>query len=61
MNETKKHFLQRALQYACGNALVCDTLDEARKFAFGGQERRRTVSLDGTMFEKSGVMSGGLR
>ena len=52
---------QKALQYSCGNALVCDTMEEARKFAFGGNARRRTVALDGTMFEKSGVMSGGLR
>lgn len=52
---------QKALQFACSNALVCDTMEEARKLAFGGQERRKTVSLDGTMFEKSGVMSGGLR
>ena len=33
--------LQRALQFACGNALVCDTMEEARKIAFGGPERRR--------------------
>eukprot|EP00112_Aurelia_sp_Birch-Aquarium-sp1_P012291 Seg2586.6 transcript_id=Seg2586.6/GoldUCD/mRNA.D3Y31 product="Structural maintenance of chromosomes protein 1A" protein_id=Seg2586.6/GoldUCD/D3Y31 len=52
--------IKKALQFACSNALVCDTMEEARKLAFGGQERRKTVSLDGTMFEKSGVMSGGL-
>ena len=33
--------VQRALQFACGNALVCDTMEEARKVAFGGPERRR--------------------
>lgn len=53
--------LQKALQYACGNALVCDTMEEARKVAFGGAERQKTVSLDGTMFQKSGVISGGAR
>ena len=77
--------MQRALQFACGNALVCDTMEEARKVAFGGPERRRVssdtilymyvhvhltyfspglhmlqaVSLDGTLFQKSGVISGG--
>eukprot|EP00794_Sanderia_malayensis_P007356 gene7356-8176_t len=51
--------IKKALQYACGNALVCDTMEEARRLAFGDRERRKTVSLDGTMFEKSGVMSGG--
>ena len=52
---------QKALQYACGNALVCDTMEEARRVAFGGAERQKTVSLDGTMFQKSGVISGGAR
>lgn len=53
--------LQKALQYACGNALVCETMEEARKLAFGGSERKKTVSLDGTLFQKSGVISGGVR
>lgn len=52
--------LQKALVFTCGNALVCDTMDEARRLAFNGAERRKTVAIDGTMFEKSGVMSGGL-
>lgn len=37
--------LQRALQYACGNAVVCDTMEEARKVAFGGSERRKVWKL----------------
>lgn len=36
--------VQRALQFACGNAVVCDTMEEARKIAFGGSERRRVSS-----------------
>ncbi|EDO49596.1 predicted protein [Nematostella vectensis] len=52
--------VKKALQYACGNALVCDTMEEARKIAFGGSERKKTVSLDGTLFQKSGVISGGV-
>ena len=81
--------MQRALQFACGNAVVCDTMEEARKVAFGGSERKRVsptplststcmyihvytcttymtlcivwqaVSLDGTLFQKSGAISGG--
>jgi structural maintenance of chromosome 1 len=34
-------------------------MEEARKVAFGGHERRRAVSLEGTLFQKSGVISGG--
>ncbi|XP_066920208.1 structural maintenance of chromosomes protein 1A-like [Clytia hemisphaerica] len=52
--------IKKALVFACGNALVCDTTDEARRLAFNGHERKKTVSIEGTMFEKSGVMSGGL-
>jgi structural maintenance of chromosome 1 len=47
--------------FACGNTLVCDNVEEARKLAYSGQERKKTVSLDGTMFQKSGVISGGAR
>lgn len=52
--------IKKALVFTCGNALVCDTMEEARRLAFSGSERKKTVSIDGTMFEKSGVMSGGL-
>ena len=34
-------------------------MEEARRLAFGGSERRKVVSLDGTLFQKSGVISGG--
>ncbi|KAL9972949.1 hypothetical protein ACROYT_G019349 [Oculina patagonica] len=52
--------IKKALQFACANALVCDGMEEARKLAFGGAERKKTVSLDGTLFQKSGVISGGV-
>ncbi|XP_072519346.1 structural maintenance of chromosomes protein 1B [Salminus brasiliensis] len=51
--------LKRVVQFVCGNALVCETLKDARNIAFGGPERLKTVALDGTMFSKSGVISGG--
>jgi len=34
--------------------------DEARRLAFSEGDRKKTVSIEGTMFETSGVMSGGL-
>lgn len=52
--------IKKALQFACGNALVCDGMEEARKLAFGGAERKKTVSLDGTLFQKSGIIKGGV-
>ena len=52
---------KKALQFACGNALVCETAEDARKLAFGGGQRHKAVSLDGTLFQKSGMISGGAR
>ncbi|KAL3064220.1 structural maintenance of chromosomes protein 1A [Trematomus bernacchii] len=51
--------IKKALQYACGNALICDNVEDARRIAFGGPYRHKTVALDGTLFQKSGVISGG--
>ncbi|RXN24109.1 structural maintenance of chromosomes 1A [Labeo rohita] len=41
--------IKKALQYACGNALVCENVEDARRIAFGGPYRHK----------KSGVISGG--
>ncbi|KAL7402384.1 hypothetical protein ABVT39_014150 [Epinephelus coioides] len=51
--------LRKVVQFVCGNALVCETIKDARSLAFDGQVRLKTVALDGTMFTKSGVISGG--
>ncbi|XP_036134084.1 structural maintenance of chromosomes protein 1B isoform X2 [Molossus molossus] len=51
--------LKKVIQFVCGNGLVCETVGEARRIAFDGPERRKTVALDGTLFLKSGVISGG--
>ena len=44
----------RAVQYAVGDALVCDTLDEARKLAYHNEsgERYKVVTVDGTIINK---------
>jgi len=51
--------IKKALLFACGNALVCETTEDARRVAFGLRERHKAVSLDGTLFQKSGIISGG--
>ncbi|XP_037624678.1 structural maintenance of chromosomes protein 1B [Sebastes umbrosus] len=51
--------LRKVVQFVCGNALVCETIKEARSVAFDGATRIKTVSLDGTLFTKAGVISGG--
>uniref|UniRef100_A0A8D2N7H1 Structural maintenance of chromosomes 1B n=1 Tax=Zonotrichia albicollis TaxID=44394 RepID=A0A8D2N7H1_ZONAL len=51
--------LKKVIQFVSGNALICETIKEAKHIAFDGPVRLKTVSLDGTLFLKSGVISGG--
>lgn len=53
--------IQAAVEYACGNSVVCDTLEEAKQLCFhnGDGKRYKCVTLDGTLIRKSGVMTGG--
>ncbi|KAH0616385.1 hypothetical protein JD844_027437, partial [Phrynosoma platyrhinos] len=51
--------LKKIIQFVCGNGLVCETVKEARQLAFDGPHRLKTVALDGTLFLKSGIISGG--
>ncbi|KAK6060872.1 RecF/RecN/SMC protein [Cooperia oncophora] len=60
---------RKALQFACGNALICETAEDARTLAYGSAgggmfllqilTRYKAVALDGTMFQQSGVIGGG--
>ena len=50
--------VRKALQFACGNALVTETAEQARKLAYGS-DRHRAVALDGTSFQPNGIISGG--
>ncbi|XP_075945914.1 structural maintenance of chromosomes protein 1B [Anarhichas minor] len=58
-NNTGAGQLRKVVQFVCGNALVCETIKEARSVAFDGPVRIKTVALDGTLFTKAGVISGG--
>ncbi|KFV47850.1 Structural maintenance of chromosomes protein 1B, partial [Tyto alba] len=61
--------LKKVIQFVSGNGLVCETIKEAKHIAFDGPVRFiwfyfiffffQTVALDGTLFLKSGVISGG--
>ncbi|CAJ0567096.1 unnamed protein product, partial [Mesorhabditis spiculigera] len=53
---------RKALQYSCGNSLICDNAEDAKSLAYGAighGERYKAVALDGTLFQQSGVISGG--
>lgn len=47
--------------YASGNAVVCDTLDEARYLRYEGETKQvKICSLDGTRIKKAEFMTGGI-
>merc|ERR1719353_2811382 len=48
-----------AFQYALGDTLVSDNLDQATRVGLQGNKRRRVVTLDGKLIDSSGTMSGG--
>ena len=48
-----------AVLYACGNTIICETLEIARQICFRSGERVKAVSLDGTVIHKNGLMTGG--
>lgn len=37
--------IKKALLFACGNALVCDTVEDARHVAFGTHDRHKVSKL----------------
>lgn len=51
--------IKKALLFAVGNCLVCETDEDARTMAFSASGRHKVVSFDGTLFQKSGLISGG--
>ncbi|UZJ52181.1 hypothetical protein CBS101457_001501 [Exobasidium rhododendri] len=51
--------LQRALQYACGNTIVCDGMALARTICYDKKQEIKAVTLEGTVIHKSGLISGG--
>ncbi|THH32095.1 hypothetical protein EUX98_g2090 [Antrodiella citrinella] len=51
--------VERAIHHACGNALVCDTLEIARTVCFTKNQDVKAVTLDGSVIHKSGLMTGG--
>lgn len=48
-----------AAHYAAGNAVICDSLDEARAIRYDGGRKLKICSLDGTLINKAGFMTGG--
>ncbi|KAF5378785.1 hypothetical protein D9615_006938 [Tricholomella constricta] len=51
--------VERAIHHACGNALVCDTMEVARYVRYEKGQEVKAVTLEGTVIHKSGLITGG--
>ena len=51
--------IERAMSYACGNSVVCDTLDIAKHICYERKMGVKAVTLEGYIIHKAGLMTGG--
>ncbi|KAK6954199.1 hypothetical protein Daesc_004164 [Daldinia eschscholtzii] len=51
--------LERAMSYACGGSIVCDTLDIAKHVCYERRIQVKAVTLEGFVIHKAGLMTGG--
>ncbi|KLT43612.1 RecF/RecN/SMC protein [Cutaneotrichosporon oleaginosum] len=51
--------VERAMQYACGSAIICDTQEIAKFVCYEKRMEVKAVTLDGTVFHKAGLITGG--
>ncbi|KAH3685085.1 hypothetical protein WICPIJ_003962 [Wickerhamomyces pijperi] len=54
-----EQYLERAVQFACGNSLVCDDIQTARDIRWERNVDVKVVTLDGSLIHKAGLMTGG--
>ncbi|KAF5731061.1 structural maintenance of chromosomes protein 2-1-like [Tripterygium wilfordii] len=53
--------LKRAMEYVFGSTFVCKTIDAAKEVAFNREVRTPSVTLEGDIFQPSGLLTGGSR
>ncbi|EQL00565.1 RecF/RecN/SMC [Ophiocordyceps sinensis CO18] len=51
--------VERAVSYACGSSVVCDTLDIAKHICYEKKTAVKAVTLEGYIIHKAGLMTGG--
>ena len=49
---------ERVVRFVCGNTVVCESHSEAKSLAYG-RERHKVVTVDGTLFDRAGTITGG--
>ncbi|KAH3668887.1 hypothetical protein OGAPHI_002642 [Ogataea philodendri] len=52
--------IEKAVQYVCGNSIVCDNMDIAKYVKWERNVNVKVVTLEGSLIHKSGLMTGGL-
>ena len=50
---------EKAMLYCCGDALICENMDVAKDLCYKQHVHVKAVTLDGTIFHKSGLITGG--
>ncbi|KAL2759238.1 hypothetical protein ACRALDRAFT_1062253 [Sodiomyces alcalophilus JCM 7366] len=50
---------ERAMAYACGSSVVCDSLDIAKQICYDKKIQVKAVTLEGFVIHKAGLMTGG--
>lgn len=51
--------VERAMSYACGSSVVCDTLEIAKKICYDKRIPVKAVTIEGYIIHKAGLMTGG--
>ena len=51
--------LERAMSYACGSSVVCDSLEKAKEICYTKRIEVKAVTLEGFVIHKAGLMTGG--
>ncbi|KAK1756912.1 structural maintenance of chromosomes protein 1 [Echria macrotheca] len=51
--------LERAIAYACGGSVVCDSFDIAKEIVYGRKIQVKAVTVQGYVIHKAGTMTGG--
>ncbi|KAJ1648792.1 Structural maintenance of chromosomes protein 1 [Dispira simplex] len=51
--------VEKAMQFACGNTLICDSQKVAKYICYELKQEVKAVALDGTVIHKTGMITGG--
>ncbi|KAH3679044.1 hypothetical protein WICMUC_001239 [Wickerhamomyces mucosus] len=52
-------YLERAIQFACGNSIICDDIQIAKDIRWNKRVDVKVVTVDGSLIHKAGLMTGG--